>query len=181
MALFWKKFDSLFVDNMFHTDSAGNTYVYPWTGFGLGYLMQTPEKQRQIRILYRTWMLSLFTLFIVFVMFIDFVVLYGVIGITASLAALLLLYSITMYALVKDLPRGHKRSIGQFYQDMGKRRSWTFLLFLTLLSMLVFPLAGWMLFTGMAENVWLGSLLFILIGLILWVGIYMMYHKFKGK
>ena len=176
---FFKGFDSMFTDQLFHTDDSGRTYVYPWIGFGTGYLIPDPKKERHVRIAYRTCLLVSFSS--IFVLFPDLRALAGNLGLFVGVASLLLVYFLVMYTIVKKLERGHKRSIGQSYRDLARKRGWVALVIATLFCLLLLLLLGWVLVAGLAENIWIVGGAFILMGLVLWVGIYMMYCKLKDK
>lgn len=178
---FFKKFDSWFVDQLFSTDSSGKTYFYPWTGFGKGYLVPNAKKERDIRILYRLWIISLFfsaftasNLSLFYLSKITLMVIVFFIWVFS--------YYLIMFFLTKGLKRGHKRSVGQFYQEMARKRGWTFLIVMTLLLLILFCLIFWLVLSGQAEIFWVSAIIsFFLIGFLLWVLVYMLYCKFKDR
>lgn len=173
---FLNKFDSLFVDQLFSVDHSGNTYVYPWAGFGFGYLV-SGKKEQQIRLFQRLWSV---------VFFLSLLILSSI-GLNIIIAPVsflfIFIYLLVMYFLVKGLKRGNKRSIAQYYQDLAKKRSLALLVFLAIAMSASLVLIIWVCTFGGVKGIpiWPLVLVVLVFGVFLWAIVYMIYCKITKK
>ena len=86
-----------------------------------------------------------------------------------------------MYIMVKDLERGHRRSVRQYFRDFGKQHSWvrlslTILVFLAILIMSVIMISS-----GVPKIIALGGISLAFFGSLVWGILYGMFYKLKDK